>query len=113
MVLQAKDRLRFLLFSTEDKFVNMRMPILAGLAPFSARTGCGVYAVTALLLAAGVFGNSMPACTEELRTVDLGGGAALELAWCPPGSFTMGSPTNEPGRHPDEVQHRVTLTKGF
>ncbi|MBN2498289.1 MAG: SUMF1/EgtB/PvdO family nonheme iron enzyme [Deltaproteobacteria bacterium] len=35
--------------------------------------------------------------------------------WCyvPPGSFCMGSPADEPGRQPDEVQHEVTLTRGF
>src|SRR5262249_53443063 len=31
----------------------------------------------------------------------------------PPGTFLMGSPESEPGRRDDEVQHRVTLTKGF
>ena len=31
----------------------------------------------------------------------------------PPGSFLMGSPQNEPGRREDELQHYVTLTRGF
>lgn len=31
----------------------------------------------------------------------------------PPGTFLMGSPENEPGRGVDEVQHQVTLTRGF
>lgn len=31
----------------------------------------------------------------------------------PPGTFTMGSPTNEPQRDTDETQHPVTLTHGF
>ncbi len=30
-----------------------------------------------------------------------------------PGSFTMGSPSIEPGRDSDEMQHEVTLTRGF
>ena len=30
-----------------------------------------------------------------------------------PGSFMMGSPNDEGGRDPGEVQHRVTLTEGF
>ena len=30
-----------------------------------------------------------------------------------PGSFLMGSPSDETGRSADETQHRVTLTKGF
>jgi formylglycine-generating enzyme required for sulfatase activity len=29
------------------------------------------------------------------------------------GTFTMGSPTSEPGRDPDEAQHQVTLTKAI
>ena len=37
----------------------------------------------------------------------------MAMKWCPPGSFVMGSPENEPGRDNDEVQHHVTLAKGF
>jgi formylglycine-generating enzyme required for sulfatase activity len=38
----------------------------------------------------------------------------LEMLWVEPGTFTMGSPTNEPGRVADrEDEHNVTLTKGF
>jgi serine/threonine protein kinase len=40
-------------------------------------------------------------------------GIDLPLRWCPPGSFTMGSPKSEPDRQEDEDQVRVTLTKGF
>lgn len=40
-------------------------------------------------------------------------GPKLKLAWCPPGDFSMGSPTNEKGRADDEEQVHVTLTKGF
>jgi formylglycine-generating enzyme required for sulfatase activity len=35
------------------------------------------------------------------------------LVWIAPGTFVMGSPADEVGRHVDEVQHTVTLTKGF
>jgi len=37
----------------------------------------------------------------------------VECAWCPPGQFMMGSPESEEGRRLDEIQHLVTLTKGF
>ncbi len=47
------------------------------------------------------------------RNVDLGGGVSIELIWCPPGNFQMGSSTQEKDRRQDEVQHSVTLTKGF
>jgi formylglycine-generating enzyme required for sulfatase activity len=35
------------------------------------------------------------------------------MRWIPPGTFTMGSPDSEAGRDSNEVQHQVTLTKGF
>ncbi len=35
------------------------------------------------------------------------------LVWIPPGTFVMGSPTNEAERYSDETQHTVTLTQGF
>ncbi|MBO6004266.1 MAG: SUMF1/EgtB/PvdO family nonheme iron enzyme, partial [Verrucomicrobia bacterium] len=37
----------------------------------------------------------------------------LEMIWVEPGTFIMGSPRNEPGRWSTEVQHEVTLTKGY
>src|SRR3954452_12319383 len=39
--------------------------------------------------------------------------AGVRLCWCPPGTFTMGSPPAEPERRPDEDQVTVTLTRGF
>jgi formylglycine-generating enzyme required for sulfatase activity len=38
---------------------------------------------------------------------------SMEMIFCPPGTFTMGSPTSETGRGTDETQHQVTLTNGF
>jgi RNA polymerase sigma factor (sigma-70 family) len=40
-------------------------------------------------------------------------GLGMKFVWIPPGTFLMGSPRGEKGRNDDEVQHRVTLTKGF
>lgn len=37
----------------------------------------------------------------------------MEFVYIQPGTFIMGSPSNDPGRDSDERQHRVTLTKGF
>ena len=37
----------------------------------------------------------------------------LSLCWCPPGTFKMGSPLEEPNRRRDEAQAQVTLTQGF
>ena len=45
-------------------------------------------------------------------TLTLPGGVPITFAWCPPGSFLMGSPESEAERE-DEHQHPVTLTRGF
>ncbi len=44
---------------------------------------------------------------EEFKTT------RLVLRWVPAGSFVMGTPESEDGRRDDEVQHQVTLTRGF
>ena len=46
-------------------------------------------------------------------TVQLGAGTCLEMNWVNPGTFMMGSPSNETGHQSNETQHQVTLTKGF
>jgi formylglycine-generating enzyme required for sulfatase activity len=37
----------------------------------------------------------------------------MELLWCVPGTFRMGSPESEEARSEDETTHQVTLTQGF
>jgi formylglycine-generating enzyme required for sulfatase activity len=37
----------------------------------------------------------------------------VQLCWCPPGKFRMGSPSGEPERRPGEDQVEVTLSRGF
>jgi hypothetical protein len=46
------------------------------------------------------------------RLVSLPSGS-IGFVWIPSGTFVMGSPESEPDRNDDEVQHTVTLTKGF
>lgn len=41
------------------------------------------------------------------------GEARQVFRWIVPGRFRMGSPPDEPKRHEDEVQHDVTLSRGF
>ena len=45
--------------------------------------------------------------------VPLYGKVILQMCWCPPGFFTVGSPESEGGRSGDEMQVSVTLSKGF
>ncbi len=40
-------------------------------------------------------------------------GAATNIVWILPGTFFMGSPTNELERSTNELRHSVTITKGF
>ncbi len=53
----------------------------------------------------------------ETKTITLPGGVKMEMVWCPPGTFTMGSPEDEKASAKcfdwEETQHQVTLTKGF
>ena len=39
--------------------------------------------------------------------------ANMEMIWCKPGTFMMGSPETEERRKENEIQHEVTLTNGF
>lgn len=52
--------------------------------------------------------SSEGAAAGDLRVVE-----GIALRWCPPGTFRMGSPPDEPGRRPDEGPVEVTLTQGF
>ena len=51
--------------------------------------------------------------TGDTKTITLPGGAEMEMIYCAPGSFMMGSPEDEEDLFDDETQHKVTLTKGF
>jgi formylglycine-generating enzyme required for sulfatase activity len=44
---------------------------------------------------------------------DFTNSTGMKFAWIPAGTFMMGSPKEEKERKPDEIQHKVTLTKGF
>ncbi len=56
----------------------------------------------------------LPPPAGDVKTVDLGGGVTLDLAWIPAGTFTMGSPAVEVDRGGDEgPQHEVRFAQGF
>ena len=46
-------------------------------------------------------------------TIPLSDTVNLDMIWIEPGTFIMGSPEDELGRYDDEVQHEVTLTRGY
>ncbi len=51
---------------------------------------------------------------EDAERTTITNSLAMDLAWIPSGSFTMGSRESEKGREEDESpRHRVILTKGF
>ncbi len=59
----------------------------------------------------------------ERKLIEVASGVTIPFRWCPEGSFTMGSPESEHAKlkaagkaedfYSDEVQHKVTLTRGF
>lgn len=60
-----------------------------------------------IIVLAAIIGFAVTSC---------GGGkssALIEMVRVEGGAFTMGSPTNEPGRFDNETQRQVTLTNGF
>lgn len=61
----------------------------------------------------GVAGGGTRSAARRTKTITLPGGAKMEMIWCPPGEFQMGSPLTEDGRFEDEVLHPVKLTRGF
>jgi formylglycine-generating enzyme required for sulfatase activity len=46
-------------------------------------------------------------------TIPLAEGVELDMIWIEPGTFIMGSPTDELGRNSNETQHAVTLAQGY
>ena len=69
--------------------------------------------VLAAVLAAGLTGCGRAPKAGDVKAITLPGGAKMEMVWCPPGTFLMGSPDGERHRGGYETQHQVTLTKGF
>ena len=76
-----------------------------------AKPAVATPATTTSATAAGKTGESHK--TGDVKVMTLPGGAKIEMIWCEPGSFMMGSPKTEEGRFEDEPIHPVTLTKGF
>jgi len=72
---------------------------------------CFFLAFAALLRMTSLAGTDRK--SGETKVITLPGGATMEMVWCAPGKFPMGSPETERGRFNDETQREVSLTKGF
>ena len=74
-----------------------------------------IFALALAALSANVsFGDDAPVRkTGDTRTIVLPGGAEMEMIWCGPGTFKMGSEESERGRFDDEDVHEVVIRKGF
>ncbi len=59
--------------------------------------------------------NGYGSVKMKTRTVTLPGGAAMEMIYCPPGTYMMGTPEGMKKASSDDTKHpiKVTLTKGF
>jgi len=66
--------------------------------------GQPIVLVTGETPAIAVKGDIKPEITNSLE---------MRFVYIPPGEFMMGSPKDEPGRWNNEIQHKVTLTKGY
>ncbi|MBO7392297.1 MAG: formylglycine-generating enzyme family protein, partial [Verrucomicrobia bacterium] len=58
-------------------------------------------------------GEVQPVMPCEDFSTPLSDGLDLDMNWVYPGTFLMGSPEDELGRSTAEVQHQVTLTRGY
>ncbi|HVU25701.1 MAG TPA: formylglycine-generating enzyme family protein [Opitutus sp.] len=76
------------------------------------RSFVGLLAAACAAIAACAFAG--PPEIGQAWAVPLAGNATIDLAWVPAGSFTMGSPADEPGRNADESPRTiVTISRGF
>jgi formylglycine-generating enzyme required for sulfatase activity len=77
---------------------------------YAYRTSSKVWEEFSVTASSQLFDVSNPSSN---LAIDFNSSVNLEMIWCQPGTFTMGSPLNEVGRDEDETLHQVTLTKGF
>jgi len=81
--------------------------VLGGVAPIVA-LAVGLPALTGGDSAAGG-----PPPVDKTPPFEPVSSAGLELVWCEPGDFSMGSPESEEDRDDSERQHEVTFSDGF
>jgi hypothetical protein len=75
--------------------------ILGVIGPAATCRGEGVETA----IATNIFGGLKPGQLREVK--------GIQLCWCPPGTFTMGSPSTDLERRPGEDQVEVTNSKAL
>jgi len=73
------------------------------------KTSCVFLAFSVIALT----GETSDKAIHKGKVFTLPGGAELEMVWMASGMFTMGSPESENEREDNEIQHKVTISKGF
>lgn len=88
-----------------NRYLGFRCILNSAFIPKSDRTTSAIPESTSI--------NRASAISDDNRKTVTVNGVEIAFRWCPPGTFMMGSPDDEPGRQQNETQHQVTLTKGF
>lgn len=57
--------------------------------------------------------TNLPVNTTPINEPPINVAPVMDMVWIRPGTFLMGSRSDEPGRSSNETQHAVTLTQGF
>ena len=69
--------------------------------------------VFSIVISAASFLGCTTEQTRDPNEIDLGSGITMKFKLISSGTFIMGSPTNEPDRGDDEIQHMTTISKDF
>ena len=102
-------------YDTENTRIDATVEINGneiGVAWSSILLDAGVYHVV-VSSSARRWAGQLLLLNDERKTFSVTLVAAPPMILVQSGSFLMGSPVDEPGRHDDECQHLVTLTRGF
>jgi formylglycine-generating enzyme required for sulfatase activity len=86
---------------------SVGLVVTAGLAGYEGGTAAGVQAPRERREGAAA-GSLLGSKAGDPLTI-----SGVELRWCPPGGFRMGSPRTELERRPGEDQVDVTISRGF
>ena len=87
---------------TSNDFLK-KLALLLGLCSWSLLGGCGDDPAPKAVI------TNAPKEGDAFKVPRL----SLDMLWCPPGTFYMGSPEGEEARDLDEGLRKVTLTQGF